>query len=123
MLQHGSIMCAFVTDGTQMVTVDNVVGEHLLCCVLLLGHTHQNTEMTQIEEVVVVECRGSYLSPTLPQHGFVMCKSATCGILMGMGGNVEEEWGGNFVLVPITGPHTTEMTLIEDQEDVEWLGN
>ena len=47
----------------------------------------------------------------------------TFGIQMEMEVSVVVEWEGNFVLVPTTGPPTTEMTWIIGEAVVEWLGN
>lgn len=124
MLKLGSVlMCVFATDGMLMAMVGSVVEEQLQHFVLQLDHTHQSIETIPIAEVVAVECPGSYLCPVILHNGFVMYRFAIAGALMGMGGNVEGEWGGYSVLVQTIGPHTTGMTLTEEVEDAKWLGN
>lgn len=124
MLQAGSLlMCGFATGGMQMVMVGSVEGEQVNCCVVLLALTLQSIETTQTIEAVGVECRGSCLFPSMHPTGSEMYSFVICGILMVMVVSVAVEWEGNSVLVPTTGPPTTEMTPTIEEVAVGWLGN
>ena len=124
MLQAGSlVMCEFATGGMQMEMVGSVEVEQVNCCVVLLAPTLQSIEMTPTIEVADVECRGSSLFLSMHPSGFVTFSFATCGIQMATAVSVVVVWEGNFVLVPTTGPPTTEMTQTIEEVAVGCLGN
>ena len=108
-----------------MVIVGNVVEGQMKSCVLQLDRTRQNTETTQMADLVAAECLGRCLSPPMQLHsGFGIRSCAICGILMEM--TASAIWEGremSFVLSQITGLSTTGMTRTEDQEGVECLGD
>ena len=94
----------------QMVMVDSVEEGQLNCCVLLWDLILLSIETTQIIEAVDAECHGCSLFPLMHLSGFVQSSSAMSGIQMVMVVSVVLERGESFVLTPITGRHTTEMT-------------
>ena len=124
MLNSGSrIMCRFAIDGTQMVMVDSVEEEQLNCCVLPWDLILPSIETTQIIEVVVVECHGCCLFLIMRLSGLNRSSSAMSGIQMVMVVNVVLEKGESYVLTPVIGRNTTEMTRITGEEDVGYHGS
>lgn len=124
MLQAGSlIMCGFATDGMQTVMVGSVEVEQVNSCAALLDLTLRNIETTQTIAVVDAECHGDSLF--LPMHpiGSEMYSFATCGIQTATVVSVVAALEGNSVLVPTTGPPTTETILTAEEVAVGWLGN
>ena len=124
MLQAGFlIMCGFAFGGMQMEMVGSVEVEQVKCCVVLLAPTLQSIETTLIIGVADVECHGCSLFLSMHPSGFVMFSFATCGIRISMLVSVVVVWEGYFVLMPISGLPTTEMTQTTEQVAVGWLGN
>jgi hypothetical protein len=79
--------------------------------------------MTLTIEVVDAECSGDSLFLLMHHSGFVVSRFATGGILMAMVVSAEVGWEGSFVLVPIRGQPTTEMTRTIEVVAAGWLGN
>lgn len=102
-----------------MVMVVSVAVGQDVFCVPQWVNTHPSTEMTQITELVVVECLGNSNSHlhTIGGRGESSC--ATDGILMVMVVSVVEVLLAHYVPQPTTGPLTIEMILTTEEVDAE----
>jgi len=91
MFHHGFIKLNFAINGDLMVVVLVSVGqESHVNCVHMLGGIPSTTEMTQTDEVVVVECNGE-LFPLMQNHGLEVSRYVIVGMQMEMEASVVAE--------------------------------
>jgi len=91
-------------------------------CVLLLDLKPTTTEMTQMDDLVAVECSGqSYL--LMQNYGLKESRYVIVGMQMGMEASVEEALQGLCVLLLEALPENTEMIQIIDLGVAECHGS